>query len=228
MSRMKRHDRIQRVRKRIQETLLGMLLLCALLCVGGCGVRQRTIEFKEHLDETVLELDGIKYPLRDLAFYVAYEEQLIQQQALAYDASDPNAYWNTHINGHFMRVQARNEAMNLAIHDFIFYEMAVEMGMELDQEEIDYATGRSEDFWMDLGETGQMRLGITGEELTEDLLRMALAQKYEQLYAAMQNVPEEDYYVDGAAYEALLGAHTYKIRDRLWEGVSMGHVTLDQ
>ena len=208
MSRMKSHDRIQRVRKRILETLLGMLLLCALLCVGGCGVRQRTIEFKEHLDEIVLELDGIKYPLRD--------------------ASDPNAYWNTHINGHFMRVQARNEAMNLAIHDFIFYEMAVEMGMELDQEEIDYATGRSEDFWMDLGETGQMRLGITGEELTEDLLRMALAQKYEQLYAAMQNVPEEDYYVDGAAYETLLGAHTYKIRDRLWEGVSMGHVTLDQ
>ena len=69
---------------------------------------------------------------------------------------------------------------------------------------------------------------ITQEELTEDLLRMALAQKYQKLYAAMQNVPEEDYDADGAAYETLLEAHTYKIRDRLWEGVSMGHVTLDQ
>ena len=218
----------QCVHKGILMMFLWILLLCALVSVGGCGVRQKTIEFKEHLDETVLELDGIKYPLRELAFYVAYEEQLIQEQALVYDASNPNAYWNTHVNGHFMRVQARNEAMNLAIHDFIFYEMAVDMGMELDQEEIDYATGRSKDFWMDLGETGQARLGITGEELTEDLLRMALAQKYEQLYAAMQNVPEEDFYVDGAAYETLLGEHTYKIRDRLWEGVSMGHVTLDQ
>ena len=81
---------------------------------------------------------------------------------------------------------------------------------------------------MDLGETGQVRLGVTKEELTEDLLRMALAQKYQQLYAAMQNVPEEDYDAGGAAYETLLEAHTYKIRDRLWEGVSMGHVTLDQ
>ena len=208
--------------------LAAVLLLCALLMLGGCGVRVKTIDFKEHLDETVLELDGEKYPLRELAFYVAYEEQLIQQQALAYDATNPNAYWNTHINGHFMRVYARNEAMNMLIHDLIFYEMALELDMELDQDEIDYATGRSEDFWMDLGETGQVRLGVTKEELTEDLLRMALAQKYQQLYAAMQNVPEEDYDAGGAAYETLLEAHTYKIRDRLWEGVSMGHVTLDQ
>lgn len=208
--------------------LSAVLLICALLTLGGCGARVKTIEFKEHLDETVLELDGEKYPLRELAFYVAYEEQLIQEQALVYDATNPNAYWNTHINGHFMRVYARNEAMDMVIHDLIFYEMATEMGMELDQDEIDYATGRSEDFWMDLGETGQVRLGITKEELTEDLLRMALAQKYQQLYAAMQNVPEEDYDAGGAAYETLLEAHTYKIRDRLWEGVSMGHVTLDQ
>ena len=123
--------------------LAAVLLLCALLMLGGCGVRVKTIDFKEHLDETVLELDGEKYPLRELAFYVAYEEQLIQQQALAYDATNPNAYWNTHINGHFMRVYARNEAMNMLIHDLIFYEMALELGMELDQEEIDYATGES-------------------------------------------------------------------------------------
>ena len=220
--------RKQSVVRPARRWLAAALLMCALLALSGCGVRAKTIEFKEHLDETVLELDGEKYPLRELAFYVAYEEHLIQEQALAYDATNPNAYWNTHMNGHFVRVQARNEAMNMAIHDFIFYEMALELGMELDQEEIDYATGRSEDFWMDLGATGQARLGITQEELTEDLLRMALAQKYQQLYAAMQNVPEEDYDANGAAYETLLGEHTYKIRDRLWEGVSMGHVTLDQ
>ena len=44
----------------------------------------------------------------------------------------------------------------------------------------------------------------------------------------MQDVLENDYDVNGDAYERLLEAHTYKIRDRLWEGVSMGHVTLDQ
>lgn len=224
MSAMKRQGAIHRMRM----WALTALFVCVLLLMSGCGARQRTIDFKKHLDDVVLELDGQSYPLRELAFYVCYEEQTIQEQALAYDASNPNAYWNTHINGHFMRIRAREEAMSMAIHDFIFYEMAVEMGMELDQEEIAYATGRSEDFWLDLGETGQERIGITGAELTENMLRMALAQKYQQLYAAMQNVPEEDYDVDGAAYEKLLEEHTYKIRNRIWEGVSMGHVTLEQ
>ncbi|MDD7641575.1 MAG: hypothetical protein PUK75_03675 [bacterium] len=218
----------KRIRNCLRGCLLAALFLGACVCTAGCGGRQRTITFNEHLDEIVLELDGQEYPLRELAFYVAYEEQLIQEQALAYDASNPGAYWNTHINGHFIRIKAREEAMDQAIHDLIFYGLAQELGMELDQEEIDYATGRSEDFWMNLGEQAQNRLGITKEELTEDLLRMALAQKYQQLYAAMNNVPEEDYDASGAAYETLLGEHTYKIRDRLWEEVSMGHVTLDQ
>ena len=176
----------------VRMCLIVSLLTGVLSGLAGCGIRQRTIVFKEHLDETVLEVDGEKYPLRELAFYVAYEEQLIQQQALAYDTGNPNAYWNTHMNGHFVRVKAREEAMNMAIHDLIFYEMANTLGMELDQEEIDYATGRSEDFWMDLGDYGREQLGISQEELTEDLLRMALAQKYQILYAAMQDVTEED------------------------------------
>lgn len=210
------------------RTFATVLCMCIMLGLSGCGARQQTIEFREHLDETVLELDGQTYPLRELAFYVAFEEQVIQEQALAYDASNPNAYWNTHMNGHFVRIRARQEAMNLAIHDFLFYGLALEMGMELDREEIDYAKGRSEDFWMDLGQTGQQRLGITAEELEADLLRMALAQKYQQLYAAMENVPEEACDVGGATYEELLEQHQYKIKNRLWEGVSMGHVTLDQ
>ena len=218
----------QIIKRNLQQFLAAVVVFCLLFSAGGCGVRQRTITFREHLDEIVLTLDGQDYPLRELAFYIAYEEQLIQEQALIYDAGNPNAYWNTHINGHFMRVKARNEAMDQAIHDLIFANMAQELGMELDQDEIDYATQRSSDFWMDLGETAQSRLGITKEELTEDLLRMALAQKYQQLYAAMNDVPETDYNADGAAYETLLGEHTYKIKDRLWDGISMGHVTLDQ
>ena len=100
--------------------------------------------------------------------------------------------------------------------------------MQLDQEEIDYAASRCEDFWSDLGEAGQQRLGITQEELNEDMLHMALAQKYQQLYAAMQTVTEEDCDVDGITYEQLLKEHSYKVKNRVWKGISMGHVTLNQ
>ena len=202
------------------------VVLCVLLCAGGCGVRQKTIIFNEHLDETALVLDGREYPLRAFAFYVAYEEQIIQEQALLYDAENPNAYWNTHMNGHFVRIRARTEAMNLAIHDFILYELAVSMGMKLDGEQTSYAKSRCDDFWMDIGEDAQKRLGVTKEEIEETLLHMALAQTYQELIAAMDDVPVEDYDAQGAAYERLLEEHTFKIRASVWEGISMGHVTL--
>ncbi len=202
------------------------VVLCALLCLGGCGVRQETIVFNEHLDETALVLDGQEYSLRAFAFYIAYEEQLIQEQALLYNAENPNAYWNTHMNGHFVRVRARTEAMNLAIHDFLLYDLAMDMGMELNDEQIKYAKSRCDDFWMDIGETAQERLGVPKEEMEETLLRMALAQAYQELIAAMDGVPMEDYNAEGAAYEKLLDEHTYKIKKSVWEGISMGHVTL--
>lgn len=202
------------------------VILCALLCLGGCGVRQETIVFNEHLDETALVLDGQEYSLRAFAFYIAYEEQLIQEQALLYNAENPNAYWNTHMNGHFVRVRARTEAMNLAIHDFLLYDLAMDMGMELNDEQIKYAKSRCDDFWMDIGETAQERLGVPKEEMEKTLLRMALAQAYQELIAAMDGVPMEDYNAEGAAYEKLLDEHTYKIKKSVWEGISMGHVTL--
>ena len=206
----------------------GILFGMVIGMLGGCGVRQKEIVFADHLDDIVLILDGREHRLRELAFYIAHEEQTVQEQALLYDANDPNKYWNTHINGHFVRVRARQEAMNLAIHDFIFYDLAQEMNMQLDQEEIDYAASRCDDFWSDLGEAGQQRLGITQEELHEDMLHMALAQKYQQLYAAMQAVTEEDCDVDGITYEKLLKEHSYKVKNRVWKGISMGHVTLNQ
>lgn len=214
---------------RMVRMLAAGILFVMMICVlSGCGVRQKETVFADHLDDTVLVLDGQQHRLRELAFYIAYEEQTVQEQALLYDADNPNKYWNTHINGHFVRVRARQEAMNLAIHDFIFYDLAQGMDMQLDQEEIDYADSQCEDFWSDLGETGQQRLGITQEELNEDMLHMALAQKYQQLYAAMQSVTEEDCDVDGITYEKMLKEHSYKVENSVWRGISMGHVTLDQ
>jgi hypothetical protein len=105
--------------------------------------------------------------------------------------------------------------------------MSQELDMELDQDEIKYAESRSDDFWMDLGEYGQAALGITKEALTEDLEQMALAQKYQELYAAAENMPETDYDVNGMEYEKMLAEHSYKIDNSIWKGVPFGSVTLE-
>lgn len=203
------------------------VLLCVLFMLSGCGARQKTVIWKDNLDKKVLELDGEDYVLRDLAVYVAYEERVIEEQALAYDVKDPEAYWNIHMNGNFVRVRARQEAMNQAVHDFIFLELARKMEMELSEEEIAFAKAKCDDFWMDLGETGQQGIGVTREELQEDILSMALAQKYQELHAAMEGVPTEDFDIGEAAYEKLLAQHSYKIRHHVWDGINIGHITLE-
>ena len=58
-----------------------------------------------------------------LAFYVGYEEYQIQQEALVYDLDDPNRYWSMRVEGGFMNAVARKNAMQMALHDELFYQM---------------------------------------------------------------------------------------------------------
>lgn len=215
-----------KLKKTIKTVGCILCVVCLLIAGGyGCGARQRTIIFREHLDDVVLKLDGESIALRETALYVAYQERSIQEQALLYDPKDPNAYWNTHMNGRFIRLWAREEAMNQVIHDLILYHEACEMGMELTQEERDYALSKGEDFWSDMEAYGQTQLGISKEEWLEDVQRMAIAQKYQELLAAMDAVPSEDYDTAGVAYGKMLEQHKYKIITRVWEGITMGRVT---
>ena len=55
--------------------------------------------------------------------YLAYQEQEIAAQAKVYDLEHSEKYWNAHTNGQFIRVAGKNAAMDMAIHDIIFYEM---------------------------------------------------------------------------------------------------------
>lgn len=203
------------------------VLLCVMLTFCGCGARQRTVIWNENLDENVLELDGEAHTLRELAFYVAYEEQLIAEQALVYDAKKPKAYWNIHMNGHFVRVRARQEAMNHAVHDLIFIGMANELGMELSEEEQVYALTKADDYWMDLGESGQQRLGVSLEEFEACVQKMALAQKYQELHAAMAGLETSDFNLGESAYDKLRESHSIKVRDQIWNGINIGHITLE-
>ncbi|MDD6038562.1 MAG: hypothetical protein PUD20_07225 [bacterium] len=219
-----KQEKIMHCCRRLSVTVL----LFVLMSLCGCGARQKTIIFSENLDKTAVTIDGTAYPLRELAFYVAYEEKVIQEQALVYDSDNPKAYWNTHINGNFVRIRARNEAMEQAVHDIIFYNMAQQLGMELSEDEEAYARLMATDFWMDLGEEGQNRLGITEEELSDSVHRMAIAQKYQQLHAAMNDATEESFDCSGENYKKMLEEeHEYKVKDSIWKGIQMGTVTLD-
>ena len=133
-----------------------------------------------------------------------------------------------HIDGEFIRISARDSAMQMAIHDEIFYQMALDEGIELTDEEKEYAANTQEDFWNDLEDYGQQdNINIEREVYDEAILKIALAQKYQEIYAALQNGEKDDYNFSENAYKQLLEKQKYKINEKVWKRVSFGTITLD-
>lgn len=188
---------------------------------------KENLVYKDVLDETAVTVDSKALLVRDMAFYVAYEERTVEDQAEIYDDEDTNAYWNLHINGEFMKVTARNAAMNMAVHDEIFYEMAQAEGISLSEEETATLEQKQSDFWMDLSDEAKERLAVSQDEINEVMGRMALAQKYQNIYAGMQGAGYEDYDFEGDAYLKLKEQHQVVINEKVWDRLDFGNITLN-
>ncbi len=214
-----------------QENLFSLLML-ALVAVIGIAVAQRAKEMEkiiylEHLEDTAVTIDEQEYTFRDLAFYLAHQEMTIQKQAQVYDLEQTGKYWNAHANGKFVRVEARDMAIQMAVHDEIFYQMACKAGTELDRQEIAYMENQKMDFWNDLEEAGQERLGVSLEEISEVFEHMALAQKMQQIYADDKGADYREYNVNGDLYQELLKEHSYEINEKLWKRLNFGKIIVN-
>lgn len=191
------------------------------------GLKQ-DIVYREHLDDVAAVVNGNELTFRDLAFYVAYEEQQVEKQAIIYDPDKPNKYWNIHTNGEFIRVTVRKNAMSMAIHDEIFYEMAVKESITLSDDERESLENSQKDFWSDLTDVdGATKLGVTQEEINDAMKKAAIAQKYQEIYAQLNNADTSDYDFSGGRYKKLLEENKYQIKEKMWNRVGMGNVTLD-
>lgn len=186
------------------------------------------IIYAESLDTKAVQVNDTILTLRDMAFYVAYEEALVESQAEIYSPEDTNQYWNAHDKGGFVRVAARDAAIQMAVHDEIFYQMAVEAGIELSSEEEAYLLNSQMDFWYDLTDEGkEERLGIDMEQIDISMRKACIAKKYQNIYAAMNDRNTEEYDISEEGYEELLEENSYKIYEEVWERITFGNVTLE-
>lgn len=218
--------------KRQKYKFVLTFILIILFCVTLYWSREKGKErdplvYRDSLDLVAAEINGTSLTLRNLAFYVAYEETQVEEQAQIYDSKDPGKYWNIRTQNGFTRVSARKAVMQMALHDELFYQMA-QGEIELSEEDEKSIKLAEQDFWEDLSERdGDARLGVTEEDIAEILHRMAYAQKYQEIYAAMQNKDTEDYDFNAEAFQKLLEEQKYTINTKVWERVSLGSVTLD-
>lgn len=204
-----------------------ILIIMIGISLGEYESRQDLV-YKDSLDKVAVEVNGTKLTLEDLAFYVYFKEAEVDRQAVLYNPENPNQYWGLHTDGQFIKIAARDAALQLAVHDEIFYQMAMEESITLTEEELTYLANNQADVWSDMTEDGKdARMGVNQEQINETLEKMAYAQKYQTIYALLHNASFEEYDFGAEAYQELLEQQDYKINTKVWERISFGKVTLD-
>ena len=206
--------------------ILGVVIAFALY-KSGFG-QDKNIVYKDKLDEAVLNVDGSIYKLRDLAFYIAYEETEVEKKAEIYDATDTSKYWNLHTNGEFVRLVAGDAIIDMKVHDIIFYEKFLEEGLELTKDEEELFKGKLSDFWYDLSDEQKEKLGVSKAEIKDQMYQAACAEKYQHYaYEHQDTFDYDDFDMNGYAYKRMLEeeGHTYEVYD-IWDGLSIGDITL--
>lgn len=207
------------------------ILLASIIVLGFISFNEyesrRKLDFTETLDEVAVIVDGCELTMRDMAFYIAYKECEIEEMARVYEPEDTGEYWNIYTNYTFLREEGKKAAMDMAVHDEIFYRLAVEEGMELSAEEEEHLANDQYDFWSDLEEEQRDGLGVGEEVLAESMRKIALAEKYQALLAEIEQKDYEAYSYTGAEYEEMLQEHTYEIKDSVWDRIHFGGVTVN-
>lgn len=222
-------NKIKKEPKKYMLTIfLGILTIITGVYAYNAGQDKKKINYKKELDQVVATVDGTDISLKDFAFYVAYEENIVEEQAYVYDPSDTNKYWNLHIDGEFVRIAARNSAVDMAIHDEIFYEMAMAEEISLNNSERKCLENSQMDFWSDLTDYDkQKELGIKEEDIDAAMEKVAIAQKYQEIFAELNNKDVEEFDFSGEAYKALLEETEYQINTEVLEKITFGNVTLE-
>ncbi len=190
--------------------------------------RQKTgVSFDTMLDETAVKVGDQTRTFREVAFYVAYEESQVDEQARVYNPQNPEKYWNVHVDGVFVRLAARNACAQMALHDEIFYQMAMNEKITLNEEDRRTLSNYQKDVWNDLKEDDRIeRLGVSKEDIDATLERMSYAQKMQLIYAGMNGVEYEDYDFSAPGYENLLKEWEGEINKAAWKQLEFGSITL--
>lgn len=215
--------------KKFRVLWLVVLAFVALLYIANeTRLSRAEIVYSESLDVVVATVEGADITLRDFAVYVAHQEDAVQDQALAYDEDNTRKYWNVRTEMGFVNQVARNEAMSMAIHDTLFYQLYQDLDIALSDEEQTYLQNDVEDFWLDLvDEEKDTKLGISREDVYNTMYRIACAQKAQFVYASMSGVDYADFNYAEEEFLDFLEDYEYDVKDNVLNRLDFGDITLE-
>ncbi len=213
--------------KKYLRLALVLVISAALILWGFYTWQSRSVEYADCLTMVAFTLNGEEVTFAELGFYVLYEEREVELLAQVYNPENTRDYWNLHVDGVFISVQAKETIQQMAIHDELFYQLAKAEGLELTDEEEEALANAEMDFWMDLLDDQLENMPVSDEYITEALRHIAYAEKYQTLLAERTGYTYASYNWDGYYYEELLAEQSLVINKKLWDKISVGNITLN-
>ena len=214
---------------RTKRFILGLVII--VIVTGFLSYRsseqRKDLVFSEELSRLAVTVDDVELTLYDMAFYVAYQEKEVQEEAVIYNDEKPRKYWNAHTNGWFVRSVAEQAVVDMAVHDEIFYRMALAEEIVLDEREEEYLANEVYDFCSDLTEKQFASLGVGAEDIEMAMRKIAIANKYQSILSQMEGLDYTEYDYMGSAYEELLAGHEVEVNENVWDRISVGSVTVN-
>lgn len=203
-------------------------LAIVVLAYGVYSLQFREpLDYAENLDAVAVTVDGEELTLRDLYFYVLYEEQVVESAAEVYDDTQTRRFWNVHTNQSFVQEEAKDNILGMAVHDAIFYEIAQEQQMVLSTEEKQQLENRRNDFWSDLYDVQLETMPVEYEEVNRTMQHIALAQKAQlQMSRETEGASYAGFDWDGEDYKKLQESHEIKVNQKIWKRVIIGNISL--
>ena len=123
-----------RQKLRFTAVLVVLVIVLGTASYREQGKRQK-LSFPESLDLVVVTVDGEQVTLREMAFYIAYEEGSMEDAAIIYNPDNTDEYWRLYTNHTFLREQAKHTVVDMTIQDTLFWQMSTSDKITLSEEE---------------------------------------------------------------------------------------------
>ncbi len=222
-----------------KKIIIGILSANILLILFAvCGKILTRFVYEDHLDDTVITVDGENITLREFGYYIYKIEDFVQNQALLYDRENPKLWWNTHfsagLDSQFVCDYAKKVAINTCICDQIYCMEAQERGLRLNDAAQAQTLSESKELFMKMTSLQLKATGLNEETIKKMNKRHTIASKYaESLYVTQDfsrysGEPKDLLNWDGEYYqEVILPNHTVKLNDNILDKIVLGKITVN-
>ena len=215
------------IKRLAKPVILGICVAVLVFAFMNYQGTRSVVRYDEHKQDIAVTIDGEDITFQDMAFYILYEERVVEEQARIYNHDSTKDYWNMHTNDAFIQDEAKNAIIGMAIHDRLLYQLAVAEGLDefTPEEELQFEYAKT-DFWEDLLDVQWTKLPAEVDIINEQIRIAAVAEKYQNYLAETQGPSVAAYKYDGYYYKKIEYNHSIKVNGKLWEKFVVGDITL--